>query len=281
MADPAQVESAILNLALNARDAMPGGGRLTVEVSNAALDAAYAREADDVTPGQYVQISVSDTGEGMTPETRARVFEPFFTTKAEGKGSGLGLSMVYGFVRQSMGHVRVYSEPGHGTTVKLYLPRSHHGVTPTLNAASVPQKGARESVLVVEDEAQVRSAAVAMLDALGYRCLEASDAAGALEMLASGEAVDLIFSDVVMPGPLKTRDFAARVRERWPGLPILFTSGYTENAIVHHGRLDEGLDLISKPYARLDLARKVAQMLEKKAGSPSPLAGEGVGEADG
>jgi PAS domain S-box-containing protein len=281
MADPAQVESAILNLALNARDAMPGGGRLTVEVSNAALDAAYAREATDVTPGQYVQISVSDTGEGMSPETRARVFEPFFTTKAEGKGSGLGLSMVYGFVRQSMGHVRVYSEPGHGTTVKLYLPRSHHGVTATLNAASVPQKGARESVLVVEDETEVRSAAVAMLDALGYRCLEAADAAGALAMLESGEAVDLIFSDVVMPGPLKTRDFAARVRERWPGLPILFTSGYTENAIVHHGRLDEGLDLISKPYARLDLARKVAQMLEKKAGSPSPLAGEGVGEADG
>jgi len=273
MADPAQVESAILNLALNARDAMPNGGRLTVEVSNAALDAAYAREAEEVTPGQYVQISVSDTGEGMTPETRARVFEPFFTTKTEGKGSGLGLSMVYGFVRQSMGHVRVYSEPGHGTTVKLYLPRSHLGVTPAVNAASVPQQGARETVLVVEDEAEVRAAAVAMLEALGYRCLEAGDAAAAVEMLEGRETVDLVFSDVVMPGPLKTRDFAARVRERWPDLPILFTSGYTENAIVHHGRLDEGLDLISKPYARLDLARKVAQMLAAKAGAPHPAQG--------
>ena len=270
LADPAQVESAILNLALNARDAMAGGGRLTVEVSNAALDEAYARDADGLTPGQFVMIAVSDTGEGMSRETKERVFEPFFTTKGEGKGSGLGLSMVYGFVRQSSGHVRVYSEPGHGTTVKIYLPRTHQGVTPTLTAAAIPDQGDQQSVLVVEDETQVRSAAVEMLKTLGYRCLEAADAQGALDILAGEARIDLVFTDVVMPGPLKTRDFAAHVREKYPGLPILFTSGYTDNAIVHHGRLDEGLHLLSKPYARLDLARKVAQLLEARAQAGPP-----------
>ncbi|HEY5106940.1 MAG TPA: CHASE3 domain-containing protein, partial [Caulobacteraceae bacterium] len=278
LADPAQVESAILNLALNARDAMPGGGRLTVEVANAALDEAYTRDAEDVTPGQYVLIAVSDTGEGMSEPTRARVFEPFFTTKADGKGSGLGLSMVYGFVRQSNGHIRIYSEPGHGTTVKLYLPRTSQAVVPTLTAQTIPDQGAHQTVLVVEDEPQVRASAVGMLGALGYRCVEASDAASALEILKAGAAIDLVFTDVVMPGPLKTRDFATQVSELWPDLPILFTSGYTENAIVHHGRLDDGVNLLSKPYGRLDLARKVAQLLQGRgktvgAADPSPLAG--------
>ena len=271
LADPAQVESTLLNLALNARDAMPEGGRLTVEVANAALDEAYTRDIDEVTPGQYVLIAVSDSGEGMSEQTRARVFEPFFTTKADGKGSGLGLSMVYGFVRQSNGHIRIYSEPGHGTTVKLYLPRTTQAMAPTLTVQTIPDKGANQTVLVVEDEPHVRASAVSMLVALGYRCLEASDAASALALLEAGAAIDLVFTDVVMPGPMKTRDFATQVNERWPGLPVLFTSGYTENAIVHHGRLDEGVSLLSKPYGRLDLSRRVAQLLQAR-NTPLPPA---------
>jgi PAS domain S-box-containing protein len=263
LADPAQVESAILNLALNARDAMPDGGRLTVEVANASLDEAYAGQAEGVAQGQYVQIAVSDTGQGMTTESRERAFEPFFTTKANGKGSGLGLSMVYGFVRQSEGHVRIYSEPDHGTTVKIYLPRSTRRLAAPAAGPPVAAAGANQTVLVVEDEAEVRAAAVALLEELGYACLEAADAAAALAILGDGAGIDLVFTDVVMPGPVKTRDFAQRVREVAPTLPILFTSGYTDNAIVHHGRLDEGVNLISKPYAREELARRVAQLINR------------------
>ncbi len=261
LADPAQVESALLNLAINARDAMPGGGRLTVELTNAVLDEAYARSADNISAGQYVLIAVSDTGEGMTPEVRDKVFDPFFTTKADGKGSGLGLSMVYGFVRQSNGHVRIYSEPGQGTTVKIYLPRSREVVAATAQPAPLPPRASGRTILVVEDEPDVRTAAVAMLEALGYACLEAPDAETALALLKSAPPVDLVFTDVIMPGTLKTRDFAEHIRAMAPNLPILFTSGYTENSIVHHGRLDDGVNLLSKPYARDDLARKVAQML--------------------
>ncbi len=263
LADPAQVESAILNLAINARDAMPGGGRLTVEVTNASLDEAYVRRADGLAAGQYVLIAVSDTGEGMDEATRKRVFEPFFTTKAEGKGSGLGLAMVYGFARQSNGHIQIYSEPGQGTTVKIYLPRSREAVAASGEAAPLPAQGADQTILVVEDEDAVRAAAVSTLEALGYRCLEAADAGAALALLTAGERVDLVFCDVVMPGDLKARDFAERVRVLAPYLPILFTSGYTENAIVHHGRLDEGVNLLSKPYARDDLARRVAQLVRR------------------
>jgi PAS domain S-box-containing protein len=266
LADPAQVESALLNLALNARDAMPDGGRLTIEITNAVLDEAYAREAGDITAGQYVMLAVTDTGVGMDEGTRERVFEPFFTTKADGKGTGLGLAMVYGFVRQSNGHVRMYSEPSQGTTVKIYLPRSRAAETVIVkDEGEIAIQGDSRTILVVEDEAEVRAAAVAMLEGLGYRCLEAGEAQGALRVLEDGAAVDLVFSDVVMPGPLKTRDFAARIRSRWPGLPILFTSGYTENAIVHQGRLDDGVSLLSKPYAREDLARKVGQLLGRAA----------------
>jgi PAS domain S-box-containing protein len=261
LADPAQVESAILNLALNARDAMPEGGRLTIEITNSSLDEAYAGHADGVSPGQYVQIAVSDTGSGMTAEARDRAFEPFFTTKGEGKGSGLGLSMVYGFVRQSDGHVRIYSEPGQGTTVKIYLPRSTRQAPTPAPPPPMAQAGENQTVLVVEDEAEVRAAAVAVIQALGYRCLEAEDATAALEILGDGSGVDLVFTDVVMPGPLKTRDFADRIRTLAPRLPILFTSGYTDNAIVHHGRLDEGVNLISKPYTSAALARRIAQLL--------------------
>ena len=261
LADPAQVESAILNLGLNARDAMPDGGRLTIEIVNSSLDEAYVGQAEGVSPGQYVQIVVSDTGKGMSAEARERAFEPFFTTKDDGKGSGLGLSMVYGFVRQSGGHVRIYSEPGHGTTIRIYLPRSTRQVAAPAALPPVAAAGADQTVLVVEDEEEVRAAAVAVLESLGYRCLEAADAQSALQILGGGSKVALVFTDVVMPGPLKTRDFAERIRALAPNVPILFTSGYTDNAIVHHGRLDEGVNLISKPYASAALAQKVAQLL--------------------
>jgi len=269
VADPAQVESAVLNLALNARDAMPRGGRLTVEITNASLDEAYARSAREVTPGQYVMIAVTDTGEGMSEEVRARVFEPFFTTKADGKGTGLGLSMVYGFVKQSSGHIQIYSELGHGTTVKIYLPRSRQPEQTTLlmlEPTPAPEPG--RTILVVEDEEAVREAAMAIIEELGYRRLEASDAEQALALLSAGEHVDLVFTDVVMPGPMRTRDFAQRLRELRPGLPVLFTSGYTDNAIIHQGRLDEGVHLISKPYAKADLARRIAALLADPAAEP-------------
>ena len=263
MADAAQVESAILNLALNARDAMPGGGRLTVEITNASLDEAYARSERDVAPGQYVMLAVSDTGSGMNEETRARVFEPFFTTK--GNGTGLGLSMVYGFVKQSSGHIQIYSEPDKGTTVKIYLPRAHQAESrPVLRLVETDAAVDARTILVVEDEEAVRAAALAMLDELGYRRLEAADAAEALAVIESGAVVDLVFSDVVMPGPVGARELADRLRALRPGVPILFTSGYTDNAVIHHGRLDDGVSLISKPYARAELAQRLAQLLSAK-----------------
>jgi PAS domain S-box-containing protein len=261
LADPAQVESALLNLAINARDAMGDGGRLTVEVSNASLDDRYAAQEADVKPGQYVMLAVSDTGQGMSPEVMARVFEPFFTTKAEGKGTGLGLPMVYGFVKQSGGHVKVYSEVGQGTTVKIYLPRTRKAVADRPLAAPAFVGGQKQAVLVVEDEQAVRDAACAMLTEMGFSPLSADGPAAALEILRGDAAVDLLFTDVIMPGPIKTRDFVAQARKLRRGLPVLYTSGYTENAIVHHGRLDEGVNLLSKPYGREDLARKVVQVL--------------------
>ncbi|HUZ12422.1 MAG TPA: CHASE3 domain-containing protein [Caulobacteraceae bacterium] len=264
IADPAQVESALLNLALNARYAMPEGGRLTVEITNASLDESYARAASEVTAGQYVMLAVSDTGQGMDEATKARVFEPFFTTKPDGKGTGLGLSMVYGFVKQSNGHIQIYSEPGHGTTVKIYLPRSREATSRPPPPPDEAALGASRTVLVVEDEPEVRAATVAMLGDLGYRCLEAADAQSALAIIEAGAEVDLVFTDVVLPGPLRTRDFAQRLAEARPDLPVLFTSGYTDNAIVHHGRLDEGVNLISKPYARAELARRLAQLLAQR-----------------
>jgi len=260
VADPAQLESALLNLAINARDAMPDGGRLTVELANAALDDRYAARDADITPGQYVMLAVSDTGMGMNRETMARVFEPFYTTKAEGKGTGLGLSMVYGFVKQSKGHIQIYSELGQGTTVKIYLPRTRKR-EPVAQVEEQLVEGRGESILVVEDETAVREAACAMLTDLGYDCVQADGPAAALEILRSGRAVDLLFTDVIMPGPMKTPAFVAEAVGLRPGLPVLYTSGYTENAIVHHGRLDEGVALLTKPYAKADLARKIAAAL--------------------
>nr|WP_246513686.1 response regulator [Azospirillum picis] len=259
--DPAQVENALLNLAINARDAMKGHGVLTIEAGNAELDDAYVAGHADVQPGQYVMLAVTDTGSGMPAEVKERAFDPFFTTKPEGHGTGLGLSMVYGFVKQSGGHVKIYSEIGHGTTVRLYLPRSQEVEDLPVAVDMAPVGGGSETVLVVEDDEEVRHTVVAMLTDLEYRVLQARDAQSALAILESGVPIDLLFTDVVMPGPLRSPDLARKAKERFPNLAILFTSGYTQNAIVHGGRLDPGVELLSKPYSREVLARKIRQVL--------------------
>jgi signal transduction histidine kinase/CheY-like chemotaxis protein len=264
MTDPAQLESAVLNLALNARDAMPGGGRLTIELANKVLDAEYARAHAEVTPGDYVMVAVSDTGHGMTPGVVARVFEPFFTTKAEGRGTGLGLAMVFGFVKQSGGHVKIYSEPGEGTSVKLYLPRAIGAAMEIGQRSGVPADLPHGSatILVVEDEAGVREIAVAILRSLGYRVLEAPDGdEGLLVFGAHAAEIDMLLTDVVLPGKLRGRTLAERITAIRPEVKVLFMSGYTENSIVHHGRLDDGVYLLGKPFKREQLARRVAEVL--------------------
>ena len=260
-ADPAQVENALLNLAINARDAMEGSGKLTIEVGNASLDLDYARTHAEVEPGQYVMLAVTDTGSGMAPEIVDKVFEPFFSTKPEGKGTGLGLSMVYGFVKQSGGHVKIYSEIGQGTTVKVYLPRSLADEDREVIVQDGPVVGGSETVLVVEDDDEVRSIVVETLTDLGYRVLTARDAQAGLTVAESGVPIDVIFTDVVMPGPLKSSEMARRAKERLPHLAILFTSGYTENSIVHGGKLDAGVELLSKPYTRDALARRLRHVI--------------------
>lgn len=205
-----------------------------------------------------------DTGAGMPPEVIAQAFEPFFSTKPEGKGTGLGLSMVYGFVKQSGGHVRIYSEVGSGTTIKLYLPRADQREDVLVSPDLAPIAGGAETILVAEDGAEVRSTVVETLRDLGYRVLTANDAS-ALTVIESGVPIDLLFTDVVMPGTLKSPELARKAKERLPGVVVLFTSGYTENAIVHGGRLDLGVDLLSKPYSREMLARKVRQVMAKKS----------------
>ena len=261
MVDPGQLETAILNLALNARDAMPKGGRLILEVANEHLD-ADAAEGGEVQPGEYVMIAVTDSGCGMTPEVMAKAFEPFFTTKDVGQGTGLGLSMVYGFVKQSGGHVKVYSELGRGTTVKLYLPPSNSasGASPSPVRAAVPSRG--ESILVVEDDELVRRHVAGELATLGYKVIIAKDGVEALEILRGNPPVDLLFTDVVMPGGLSGPDLVRRALELRPSLKVLYTSGYTENAVIHHGRLDAGVMLLSKPYRRQDLALKLRAALQ-------------------
>ncbi len=262
--DPTQIENALLNLAINARDAMDGQGKLTIELGNATLDDDYARLHSDVTAGQYVMLAVSDTGCGMAPDILDKVFEPFFSTKAEGKGSGLGLSMVYGFVKQSGGHVKIYSEPGHGTTIRLYLPRAMESEDVEVSTIAADVTGGSETILVVEDDEEVRNTVVEMLGDLGYRVLKAVDAQSGLSVVESGIPIDLLFTDVVMPGPFKSTDLARKAKERLPGIAVLFTSGYTENSIVHGGRLDAGVDLLSKPYTREALARKVRHVLSNE-----------------
>lgn len=263
--DPTQIENALLNLAINARDAMEGRGKLTIELSNAHLDDDYARTHDEVTPGQYVMMAVSDTGSGMSPEIIEKVFEPFFSTKAEGKGSGLGLSMVYGFVKQSGGHIKIYSEVGHGTTIKLYLPRALDAEDVEVVVDNGPIVGGTETVLVVEDDAEVRETVVAMLTDLGYRTLKAVDPDSALTVIDSGIPIDILFTDVVMPGSMKSPELARKAKQRLPNIAVLFTSGYTENSIVHGGRLDAGVELLSKPYTREALARKFRHVLANQA----------------
>ncbi len=263
-ADRAELESALVNVAINARDAMLEGGKLTIETANVWLDEDYVRTlTEPVPPGQYVMLAVADTGHGMDRETLDRVFEPFFTTKGVGKGTGLGLSQVYGFARQSGGHIRIYSEPGAGTTIKLYLPRE---VDPEARV-STPQleligDGGSETILVVEDHDGLREYSTSVLRELGYQVLEAREGAEALELLKTRHDVQLLFTDVVLPGlnGRQLADAALRVR---PDLKVLFTTGYTRNAIVHNGRLDQGVDLISKPFTFAALAAKVRQVLDR------------------
>jgi signal transduction histidine kinase/CheY-like chemotaxis protein len=263
-ADPNQLESALLNLAVNARDAMPAGGKLTIETANTHIDEGYAANQAEVSPGQYVVVCVSDTGLGMDKATIARVFEPFFTTKEPGKGTGLGLSQVYGFVKQSGGHVQVYSEQGQGTTVKIYLRRllgeaSQEDIIP---AAIVPEGTKGETILVVEDDDDVRAYSVDILRELGYRVVEAHDGPSAVRLLERQAKVDLLFSDVVLPGGWTGAQTASQARALRPGLKVLFTTGYARNAIVHHGRLDAGVHLITKPFTFAELAAKVRDVLD-------------------
>lgn len=261
--DPNELENALLNLAVNARDAMPDGGKLTVETCNGSIDDVYAATHGEVKPGQYAVISITDSGTGMDRETASRVFEPFFTTKAEGKGTGLGLSQVYGFVKQSHGHVQIYSELGHGTTVKVYLPR-FEGPSTTDNAANahaIPKAVAGETVLVVEDDADVRNYSVSALEDLGYRVVEATDGPAALAMLAS-QRVDLLFTDVVLPKGMTGADVARGAKAIQTDIKVLFTTGYARNAIVHQGRLDRGVQLLTKPFRYEDLATKVREVLD-------------------
>lgn len=262
--DRNQLENVILNLAINARDAMRGAGRLTIEIGNASLDEHYARTHAGVTPGQYVVLSMSDTGSGISPELMEHIFEPFFTTKPEGEGTGLGLSMVYGFVKQSGGHIRVDSAPGCGATFRLYLPRVHQMEAGIADVRNEPVTGGRETILVVEDDPAVQATTVDMLAGLGYKVLRAMDAQSALSILQSGVSVDLLFTDVVMPGPLRSPELARQAGLIMPGIAVLFTSGYTRNIIVHDGRLDPGVELISKPYQRDDLARKIRHVLDSR-----------------
>jgi PAS domain S-box-containing protein len=263
--DPDQFENAVLNLAINARDAMNGEGRLTIEASNAFLDEVYVRQHHELAVGQYVMIAVTDTGTGIPPDILERVYEPFFTTKAEDKGTGLGLAMVYGFLKQSGGHVKIYSEVGAGTTVKLYFPRQVASEDALVVAPSGEIRGGEETVLVVEDDDEVREVAVSMLTELGYRVVKARDAASALVVVDSGIPIDLIFTDVMMPGALRSPELARKAKERLPNVAVLFTSGYTQNAIVHGGRLDAGVELLAKPYTREGLARKVRHVLANQA----------------
>jgi PAS domain S-box-containing protein len=266
--DQNQLENALLNLAVNARDAMPDGGKLTIETSNTHLDRGYVAHNAEVATGQYVVICVSDTGEGMDPETVARAFEPFFTTKEVGKGTGLGLSMVYGFVKQSGGHVKVYSEPGEGTTVKVYLPRLIGAAAEEEEAASsmAPEGTRDEIILVCEDDDDVRAYSVEVLRELGYRVLESHDGASALRLLEREGRIDLLFTDVVLPGGMTGAVLAERARAIRPDLKVLFTTGYARNAIVHHGRLDHGVELITKPFAYADLAARVRDLLDAQPG---------------
>lgn len=262
-ADEAQLESAIVNLAVNSRDAMPDGGRLTIETSNAEIDDRYARAHSEVEAGQYVLIAVSDSGTGMPPEVIERAFDPFYTTKGVGKGTGLGLSQVFGYVKQSGGHVKIYSEIDEGTTIKIYLPRhlGNHVSAASVLDEEIPAGHPDRIILVVEDEQQVRHMTVDALRELGYTVVQASDGNQALEQLVVQPRVDLLFTDIVMP-EMNGRQLADRARETRPDLKILFTTGYTRNAVVHNGMLDAGVAFLPKPFTIQQLALKIHEVLQ-------------------
>ncbi|CAL76655.1 putative sensor histidine kinase with PAS/PAC and Response regulator receiver domains [Bradyrhizobium sp. ORS 278] len=262
LADPNQLATSVVNLALNARDAMPQGGKLTLETANVTLDQDYANANAEVAVGDYVMIAVSDTGSGIPPAYLDKVFDPFFSTKGLGKGTGLGLSMVFGFVKQSGGHIKVYSEVGHGTSIKLYLPRSTSAPTAGADRRLPDATGGDETILIVEDDPLVRQHAVTQVKSLGYTTLAAANAAEALAVLEQHPEIDLLFTDVIMPGGMNGRQLADAARAQRPALKTLFTSGYTENAIVHHGRLDAGVLLLPKPYRKPELARMIRIALE-------------------
>jgi nitrogen-specific signal transduction histidine kinase/CheY-like chemotaxis protein len=263
-ADPVQLEATILNLAINSRDAMPNGGKLTIETNNAFLDEQYARQYADVSAGQYVQIAVTDTGTGMGPEIADKAFEPFFTTKSAGQGTGLGLSQVYGFVKQSGGHVTIYSEPGEGTTVKLYLPRFFSEAREEAEAeVPVGDAAAGETILVVEDDDEVRAYVAEILRGLKYCVFDARDASGALDIFEKhGDKIDLLLTDVVLPG-MNGRQLADEIAARRANVKILYMTGYSRNAIVHQGRLNPGVDVIQKPLTQESLAAKIREVLER------------------
>jgi PAS domain S-box-containing protein len=259
--DPNQLATALLNLALNARDAMPGGGKLIIETGSVYLDESYAG-MNDVRPGRYAMIAVSDTGSGIPAAIIDKVFNPFFTSKGPGKGTGLGLSMVYGFVKQSAGHIKIYSEEGHGTTIKMYLPPGT-GASLAPESTSIAEiEGGNETILVVEDDRLVRSYVLTQLHSLGYVTLDAANAADALSLIQQGASFDLLFTDVIMPGTMNGRQLADTLQKDQPALKVLFTSGYTENAIIHHGKLDTGVLLLAKPYRKSDMARMVRKALD-------------------
>ena len=264
LVDAHQLENAVLNLCINARDAMPDGGRLTIETGNRWIDARAAK-VQDLEPGQYVSICVSDTGGGMAPEVAARAFEPFFTTKPLGEGTGLGLSMIYGFVRQSGGQVRIYSEPGQGAMICLYLPR-HLGEVeegePVPEIAEAPRALAGETVMVVDDEPTVRMLVAEILHELGYQCIEASDGVTGLKLLQSGARIDLLVTDVGLPGGMNGRQMADAARLDRPDLKVLFITGYAENAVVGNGHLDPGMHVMTKPFAMEALGGRIRELIE-------------------
>jgi CheY-like chemotaxis protein len=270
----------VLNLAINSRHAMPNGGKLTIEVGNAALDDIYATRHAEVEAGQYVQFAITDTGSGMDAATLARAMDPFFTTRPSGEGSGLGLSQVYGFVKQSGGHIKMYSEPGDGTTVKIYLPRTLQEARPAVSSTTNLAMTGSETILLVDDDEVVRNTVSAMLEDLGYRVLNVENGEEALAALEPEPDTALLLTDVVMPG-MGGRQLAERAVQIHPNLRVLYTSGYTENAIVHNGRLDTGVDLLSKPYNREQLAAKVRRVLDASRKESTTTPGIRLATSDG
>jgi CheY-like chemotaxis protein len=265
LVDPNQLENALLNLCINARDAMPDGGRITIETANRWLDERAATERD-LPPGQYISLCVTDTGTGMTPEVIQRAFDPFFTTKPIGEGTGLGLSMIYGFARQSGGQIRIYSEVGLGTTMCLYLPR-HLGTaeaSPTEPQRAVPVTGSGEVVLVVDDEPTIRMLIADVLEASGYIGLEAADGPGAMKLLQSTQRIDLLITDVGLPGGINGRQLADAARVSRPDLKVLFITGYAENAVIGSGQLAPGIELLTKPFAMEDLSRRIKRIIDNQ-----------------